>query len=115
MHGHDKKNENQEVHTNKDGENEEVHDENEENDDYDENNIECNVFCLSGLEKVVDILDFCAAPRMSRHENREIEVHQKKQADELIRLQIIGLEHQLQYKVVNQKEKKIAKAMSTLL
>eukprot|EP00957_Ditylum_brightwellii_P201301 15325018-Ditylum_brightwellii.AAC.1 len=93
IHGHDEENEKQAVHKSTDDENEEVHDDDDDdnnNNNDDENSIECNAFCLPDIEKVVYVLDFSAALQISKDGSREIGVHQKSQADESLRLQIIG-------------------------
>eukprot|EP00957_Ditylum_brightwellii_P135846 10361878-Ditylum_brightwellii.AAC.1 len=57
----------------------------------DQNENEYDYFYLHNLEKVVDKLDFSVVPHMSRDGSKEIEIQQKKQADDLLRFQIVAL------------------------
>eukprot|EP00957_Ditylum_brightwellii_P156181 11887750-Ditylum_brightwellii.AAC.1 len=93
--------------------------ENEDDDDEaidndDQNESEYDVCYLPDLEKVVDKLDFSVVPCKSRDGSGEMEIHHKKQADDLLRFQIVDLVHHLQ-KVTMWSPKKIATVVSTLL
>eukprot|EP00957_Ditylum_brightwellii_P020507 1545606-Ditylum_brightwellii.AAC.1 len=63
----------------------------------DQNESEYYIFYLPNFEKVVDKLDFSAVPCIARDGSKGIEIYQKKQADDLLRFQIIALVHCLQY------------------